>query len=367
VRVAHAIRDLGPGGAQQVLVDLARVAPDAGIEMSVLSLVPTAGFAAADALQRSGVQVVSLGLRSPWDPRGAGRMRMALRSLGPDVVHSHLDHADVMTALAMRRSSVPQVSTLHFVEDRVAGLAGLERRLAARVRNARSDRIVAVSDAVRRRYVEWYGGDADQVVTIRNGVADPAPLGPHDREDVRRHLGVTGHTTLAVMVPVMRPAEGHEVLLDAAALITPEVDVTFVLDGDRDLHDDLRTRAAALPPGRVSMPRFVDDVDRLLAAADLVVHPSGSDSLPTALIQALAASVPSVVANVGGVPEVVGPDAGVLVPPGDPGALADAIIAMVRDPDSRQWMGKRARERFDERFEPMTWVRRLERLYRSLI
>lgn len=347
-----------------MLVDLARVAAGAGIELSVVSLMPIDGLAYPEALQRAGIAVESLDLRSPWDPRGPSRMRKALRRLEPEVVHTHLKHADVVAALALTGWDIPHFSTLHVIEDRVTGMERLKRDLAARVRNARCARIIAVSDAVRRWYVDRCGGDPGKVVTIRNGVPAPKPFGPDEREAVRSDLGVSRETTLAVMVAVMRQGKGHEVLLDAAALITPEVDVTFVLAGDGALDAEIRSRATDLPPGRIVMPGFVSDVDRLLSAADLVVHPTLADALPTALIQALAASVPSIAANVGGVPEVVGPDAGILVAPGDPAALADAVISLVRDPDARQWMGKKARERFDERFEADAWARRLAGLYR---
>jgi len=349
-----------------VLVDLARVAAGAGMEMSVVSLMPTDGLAYPAALERAGVEVVSLGLRSPWDPRGPRRMREVLRLLRPEVVHSHLKHADVVVALALRGSAVPQVSTLHVIEDRVRGVARLKRNLAARVRNARAARTIAVSEAVRRWYLEECGGDLNRVITLRNGVPAPAAYGPDDRDAIRRDLGVRTDTALAAMVAVMRPGKGHELLLSAAALITPEVDVTFVLAGDGDLDAELRSRAAELPAGRVVMPGYVTDVDRLLAAADLVVHPTLADALPTALVQALAASVPAVAANVGGVPEIIGSEAGVLVPPGNAVALAEAVISLVQDPDGRLWMGKKARERFEERFEASGWATRLADLYRLL-
>ena len=367
VRVTHAIHDLGPGGAEHVLVDLARVAHDGGIEMSVVSLMPSEGLAYAEALEGAGVRVEALDLKSPWDPRGPRRMQSVLRSLRPDVVHSHLKHADVVAALALRGTGIPQVSTLHVIEDAVTGVARFKRSIAARIRNRRVSRIVAVSDAVRRWYVEELGGDPRRVVTVRNGVPAPPTIGPDERDEVRRRLGVSRETVLAAMVAVMRPGKGHDVLLDAASLITPEVDVTFVLAGDGALETEIRSRAADLPTGRVVMPGFVADVDVLLAAADIVVHPTLADALPTALIQALAASVPVVAANVGGVPEVVGPDAGVLVAPGNPAALAAAVIGLVQDADGRRWMGKKARERFDERFEARNWVRTLGVLYRSLL
>jgi glycosyltransferase involved in cell wall biosynthesis len=112
---------------------------------------------------------------------------------------------------------------------------------------------------------------------------------------------------------------------------------------------------------------FRDDVAGLLAAADLVVHPSHADALPTALIHALAAGVPAVATRVGGIPEIVGDGAGVLVPPAEPAALAAAVRALTGDPGRRQEMGEAARERFADQFEGTAWARRLAALYAEVL
>lgn len=341
-------------------MDLASVARRAGIDLSVVSLLPTDGLRYATALADAGVQVVSLGLRAWWDPRAGRRMRAALEELAPHVVHTHLKHADVIGGRAAARSGIPHVSTLHLVEDTVGRVAAWKRDVAMRSRTRTAARVVAVSDALREWYLSHSDAAAADVVTIRNGVPDPGPRDLDQIEEVRRGLGVPEHALMAVMVAVMRPGKGHDVLLEAARRVE-DSSVVFVLAGAGS--EEERLRAAASSDPRIVFAGFRDDVADVLAASDFVVHPSLADALPTALIHGLAAGRPIVASAVGGIPEIVPTDGGLLVPPGDPAALAAAIDRMAASPDARVWMGKRAREKYDAEFEAITWAERLRDLY----
>jgi len=175
VRVCHLIHELGPGGAEHVLVDLARVARPAGIEMSVLSLMPLGGHRYPQVLRELGVPVASLDLPSRWDPRGLRRAVRLLREGPPDLLHSHLKHADLVAAFAAPRLGVPMVSTLHLVEDEVGLVARLKRDLGARARRHRAARTIAVSEALRRWYLGAFAVGPATVVTIPNGIPAPRP------------------------------------------------------------------------------------------------------------------------------------------------------------------------------------------------
>jgi len=362
--VTHLIHDLRSGGAEHVLVDLASIAAEEGIAMSVVSMRPLAPFRYAKQLRDAGVRVESLGLNSWWDPRGTGRLRRLLPELQPDVLHSHLKHADVVAGRAARAASIPHVSTLHLIEDKVGWVAARKRDIAMRSRLRTAQRTIAVSDAVRDWYLGASEADPGSVVTIRNGVPDVGQFNAAEMAAVRAEFGITDDAVLAIMVAVMRPGKGHDVLLDAFPHMASGL-VEFLLVGDGPDHGRLLKRVA----GRagVVLTGFRDDVGRLLAAADFVVHPSLGDALPTALVHALAAGRPIVASAVGGIPEIVPVDAGELVVPGDPKALAAAIDRVAADADGRLWMGKRARERYDEEFSATMWARRLHSLYAELL
>ena len=134
IRVCHLIHDLGPGGAEHVLVDLGRLAGPAGLEMSVVSMLPTEGLRYPEVMRQSGVTVRSLDLRSWWDPRGPRRLQSVVAELRPQVLHSHLKHADVVAGRVAARTGIPQVSTLHVIEDGVGVVGRLKRVIATRSR-----------------------------------------------------------------------------------------------------------------------------------------------------------------------------------------------------------------------------------------
>lgn len=364
IRAFHLIHDLGPGGAEHVLVDLASVAQGAGIDLTVVSMLPIDGLRYPELLRAAGVTVVSLDLRAWWDPRGPRRLQRLVESAPPDVLHSHLKHADFVAGQVARRVGIPHVSTLHVIESDVSWPKRLKRDLATRSRKRTAAMTVAVSDAMRQWYLNESGESPERVVTIRNGVPDPGPTIDGDRLAVRAGLGIDSGAVVAATIAVMRAGKGHDVLLDAARSVDG---VVFLIVGDGPLEREVRSRAVGLPPGRVVFTGFREDVDRILAASDIVVHPSLADALPTALIHAIAAGRAIVASDVGGIPEIVTPGAGELVPPGDSAALAEAVGALAADPDERYSLGKQARERYDEEFGAAMWATRLRSLYEGLV
>ncbi len=364
VKVCHLIHDLGPGGAEHVLVDLASVAASAGLEMSVVSMMPTDGLRYPEVLRGLGITVRSLGLHAWWDPRGPRRLRRVVDELRPEVLHSHLKHADVVAGRVATQTGIPQVSTLHVIEDRVSGLGRFKRGLATRSRRRTAAMTIAVSQAQRRWYLEMSGEDPARVVTVHNGIPDPGRPDLQLRDLVRGELGVGPDTVVAAMVAVMRPGKGHDILFESLAAIVPEV--TVVLAGDGELMPTF-TELARHHPGRVVLTGFREDVPRLLAGVDLVVHPSRADAFPTALVHAAAAGLPVVASAVGGIPEIVTPATGILVAPGDAVALAGAVNRLAADPKARHKMGAAARLRFEEAFTAARWVEALRDIYRAVL
>lgn len=370
MRVCHVIHNLQPGGAEDLLVDLAVVAPTAGIELSVLSLLPVAGQRHAERLLALGVPVASLDLRSRWTPRALPAGVAAVAATGPAVVHTHLKHADLVGGYAARRLGVPHVSTLHLIESQVGPIGRAKRLLAAQARARGAARTLAVSHAQRSWYLDTFRRvEPCRVVTVHNGVLAPAQVDESRLAEVRAALGAQPDRLLVSMVGIMRPGKGHDQLLDGLALLGPELPVTVVLAGDGPLRAALEQRVASaaglLPP--VVFAGFRDDVPVLLAASDLVVHPSLAEALPTSLIHALAAGRPVVATRVGGTPEVVAEGTGALVPPNHPSALAEALRWLLTDDSARLAAGAAGRRHYQATFEASGWADRLHHVYAQVL
>lgn len=367
LRVGHIIHSLGAGGAESVLVELVRPAAALGIDMVVIGLSDAEDDRTARRLRDAGVSVHQLHA-GRYDVSAVQQVRRILVEERIDVVHTHLKHADVVGGLAGRLLGLPVVSTLHLIEDGAASpWKRMLTNITALVRTRLTDTVVTLSQAQHAWYASMSGGAA--VTVIPNGVRHPRPA--KSRDEVRAELGVGPDATLALTVSLMRPEKGHMVLLEAMRQIARQQAVpnlVLALAGDGPLLETVRQAVQDDPLllPRVRVLGFRQDVDELLAAADLVVHPSLADALPTALISALASGRAIVSTTVGGIPDIVATACGVLVPPDDASALASAITDLVRDPRHAELLGAAGRERYLSEFAAEVWATRLRRLYEGL-
>lgn len=338
------------------------------MQMSLVSLMPIADVSFRDRLAGADVATTSLDLRSRWDPRAFARAPKAIGTHDPDVIHSHLKHADLVAGYSARMLERPHVSTLHLVEQTSTVAGALKRWSAVRMRERSASRVIAVSDAVRDWYLELADADPDSVVRIYNGVRRPDPVSDDDLARIRNELRIDDGRPVIACVSLMRPEKGHEDLLDAIARQRRR-DALYLLAGDGPRRPALEAQAAAigLGPDRVRFLGFRDDVEALLAVSDMVVQPSREDALPTSLIQALAAGLPAVATTVGGIPEIITNDLGFLVPPGDTAALSQALDAAPDLLIGLPEIAVSARDRFDRHFEASRWAGTLSDLYDEVV
>jgi glycosyltransferase involved in cell wall biosynthesis len=182
---------------------------------------------------------------------------------------------------------------------------------------------------------------------LPNGVDLPEPGG--DRAAVRAQLGIGPVEPVALYAGRVTADKGMLVLLDA---LTRLPELHLVVAGDGEALPELRRRAALLPRLHLLGQVAPSEVLRLLSAADLFVHPSCcAEGLPSSILEAAAAGVAIVATPQGGTGEVIrSPDHGLLVPPGDPAALAGAMARLVDDPALRTRLGAAARSLVAERF-----------------
>lgn len=353
------------GGAQHSLLDIA----EANREHGAVALLEDGPFAAA--LERRGVRVLRLGggdalrgVKKASVIPGAGalvavaRMARALaRVAGPyELLYANSPKSFLVAALAGRIARRPVVWHLrdilgegHFSAANVRAVVSVANWCAARV--------VANSHATADAFVAA-GGNAEIVTVVHNGI-DAAPfdaLPPDTRACVRAELGIPGDAFVVGCFSRLHPWKGQAMLLDAVARM-PAVHALLVggalFSGEAPYEAELRARATepALA-GRVHVLGARDDVPRLLAACDVVVHPSVlAEPFGRVLVEAMLARRPVVATRTGGVPEVVSDGVtGVLVPPGDADALVGALDALRRDPVWGAALARHGSERARRRF-----------------
>lgn len=299
-------------------------------------------------------------------PAAAIALRRQLRAERVDVLHAHLPLPGALARLAARGLPTRVVYTEHTTQD--------VYRPASRWLNAVSygwqDAVVAVSGPVRASAVRAIGPAAQRrIAVVPNGVDlreldRAAALAPDPVPPCRRGA-------LRVLVPASLTAvKGHDVLVAALARLRDGRPLDVWLAGEGPRRAAITRDAARRGLGgavRVHLLGHRPDVFALMRAADLVVLPSRSEGLPLALLEARALGRPVIASAVGGIPEAVRPEEdGVLVPAGDPIALARALARLAAGPGLRERLGAAAARGARARHDVRDTVTRLEDLYRRL-
>jgi glycosyltransferase involved in cell wall biosynthesis len=353
LRALVLISGLATGGAERVTVSFMRRLKALGIQAALCTVTGRQDSQLAMELRDAGVVRYDLGARRLADPRAAVRLARLLTRERVDVVHAHGQDASILAAAVRPLARVPLVVTRHVLDE---PSASWRQRLRARLACAafrRADAAVAVSCAAADRLAELARLPRTSIQVIANGI-DLEPFDGASSEvgrAARQALGAPGAERLVLVPAVLRMGKGHEVLLDAMPALLARVPTTRVLIvGGGEREPELRARARHLGEAvRFLGPR--EDVPHLLGACDLVVLPSLSEALPTALMEAAAAGRPVVATRVGGVPEVVQDGCtGLLVPPSDAPALAEAMAALLGDAERSRAFGAAARKLAWERF-----------------
>lgn len=365
IRLLHLLSGCTVGGCERhVLSLLSRLDRDRYEPwLACFQAEPDRAEPMAPQFRAAGVKTVDLGGRGRTDPRAVLRLGRLLRRGQFDIVHAHSFRTELAAVLWKRvlgRASV-LLRTVHNQDDFYVrpGYATL-----ARASTARLDRVIVISDAVGRYLREAAGLPAAKMVRIHYGL-DAEPFSPngHVRDEDRPSLGVIAR---------LAPQKGHRVLIDALPSVLarlPELRVRIIGHEELSTVGELRDYAASRGVAdRIEFEGFRGDVPALLRELDLVVLPSLWEGFGLVLLEAMAAGRPVVASAVGPVPEVVDDGrTGLLVPPGDPEALATAIVRVLGDPALAERLGQGGRTRVRESFGLDRMVARTDALYRELL
>jgi L-malate glycosyltransferase len=301
VKVRHVHRIGGIGGSERHLLTLLPALAERDVDVSFLGLDDPARAPDPfyDALT---VPYERLSAPHDVDPVLARRVRAAVRDA--DIVHTHLVHADVYGALGARRL----VSTKHNDDPFRAGAFRFVERALAR----RASAVIAITHALARFQIERVGLPREKVQVIHYGLDDLPPAWGSNPPDP-----VPAAARVLLAICRLEPQKGVDVAIRALQDID---DAHLVVLGEGPQRAELERLAG----DRVYMPGRVPDVAAWLRRADVLVHPVRWEGFGLGVLEAMLAGVPVVATNVSSLPELVG-GAGLLVPPDDPHALAEAV------------------------------------------
>ncbi|HEY5940820.1 MAG TPA: glycosyltransferase [Gemmatimonadales bacterium] len=308
------------GGQRQVWL-LARALGRAAVEQVVVT---GAGTELAQRLQSSGVRVRPASWSAGLDPRVLWPILQELRSPHA-VLHAHDAHSLSLSGTCAALTGAPLVVTRRVIFP-------LRRRgfwLRAR-------RVIAISEAVRNALVAD-GVDPERIVVIPSAVDIEGSATPA-QASIRHALRLPENGRLAVCLAALTPEKDHSTLVAAAALLVRDLpNLHWVIAGEGPLRGVLEQRiSAAGLKERFHLVGQLPDPHTALAGADVCVLSSTSEGLGSSILAAMALGVPVVATRVGGIPELLGTGAGLMVSPGDSSAFAAAVRRVLTEPGLRE-------------------------------
>jgi len=366
-RVVHLIKATGLAGAERHCLTLLAGLRAHGIDARLLVLTEPGRpveelFAAA---RSRGIPAVRCLVFGDADPTLWLRIAGRLRRMRPDLLHTHLVHADLHGAVAARAAGVRRLVSTRHNDDafrRRAPWRWVHRRLWARL-----DGAIAVSESVAKFSREIEGAPKSKVVTVHHGL--DLPDHRSEREAARSELGVEPDAILIGMVGRLTHQKGFDLGLEAAGRLARELPaVRILVMGDGPLRDDLRRRIAALGLGeRAQSLGWRPDAARLMAALDILLVPSRWEGFGLVLLEAMTQEALVVATPVGAVGEIVTDGVtGWIAASASADALLERLRMAAADRERRLRMARSGREHVLAAFSPERMVEQTIAFYERL-
>jgi glycosyltransferase involved in cell wall biosynthesis len=347
VRVLFVLPSLGRGGAETQTIDLLNGLDPQHFSKNMVTFETALDL--KDRIAHAQVRFAHFPRARRLDWRPALHIARMIDAQQIDIVYCALQIALLIgwlgIRLAHRRPRL--VLALHTTVNRDVKAELADRWLYARLMRA-CDRIICVCQAQQAHWLTKFPSLRGRTTVIHNGIDpqhfDPEAAAPAGAR-LRRQLGISQSAFVAVCIAAFRKEKGHAILIDAFARVSASAKAFLLLAGDGVLRAPMQALAAQKGlAGRVRFLGAVKDVRPLLAAADISILPSRAESFSMAMLESLAMRVPLVAANVGGMSEAVRHlQTGLLVDPGSPAGLADALAFMMAHPTERRAMGAAGR------------------------
>ncbi|MBI4795526.1 MAG: glycosyltransferase [Deltaproteobacteria bacterium] len=364
IKVLQLLVTMPVGGAEIMVADIATGLDPGRFEVVTACLGEPGPM--GEELRCRGKRVVSLGLDLKRTSTFSlvRRVRELLKEIRPDILHTHLYHANLYGRLAALGLGLPGVvATVHNIYSRVKWHRCLANYLLARV----SDYVLVFSPQVRDDVFRFDRVPAARLKMLTPGVRLEEPNPGETREEIRSRLGISGFCV--GNVARLEEQKGHEDLLAAVSKVRGEIpDLTVLLVGDGSRGARLRALTQDLGLGQVV--RFLGvrrDIPRILQALDVFLMPSRWEGIPLTILEAMGYGLPVISTMVGRVPEIIQDGVnGRLTPVADPEALARAILELYREPGKRRQWGEQARRTVQEKYTLKHFLEQFAAIYLEL-
>lgn len=307
----------------------------------------------------SSATVISIPCSGDLDLRYAWRLYRCIRKEQPTLVHVHSRRgADWWGGLAAFIAGVPAVLSRRV--DRPEGrLAGLKYRFY--------DKVIAISHAIREQLLES-GVPGEKISYVPSGVNAETLQVERDRKWLNAELGIPRDAFLLGIVAQLIPRKGHSDLLAAMQILDDSTAWLLALGSGKEesrLRNEVKIRGLE---GRVVFAGFREDAARILPCLDVLVHPAHREGLGVSVLEAAAEGVPIIATNAGGLVDlIVHQDTGLLVNPGSPAEVAEAIKILMDEPELGKQLANAARRKVMQQFSVAGMVEGNLRAYEKVL
>jgi len=378
LKVAHVITRLCNGGAQENTLHTVRLLDPAKYKVDLISgPIAGPGGSIEEQVQAMDIEVIRVPelIRDPSpakDWAALRRLRRIFRQNRYDIVHTHTSKAGYLGRIAAAQAGVPYIAhTPHghvfhsyFDIPTTWFFIALERHAAGK-----TNRIIGLTRREIEDHLQRGIGAREQYAEIFSGV-DMAPYQnlANKRADQRAELGVSEDDVLVGGVGRLETVKGFTYFVDAARqLAQAHSRCQFVIVGDGSLRRHLEESTGNIRD-RFRFLGWRNDVPAVMAALDVLVAPSLNEGMGRVVVEAGAAGTPVVASRVGGIPDLIDHDkTGILVEPRDAAAVAQAVSALIADPEKRRALGAQAREKMFPAYSLQNMVQRIEALYEEMV
>jgi len=369
--VMHLIHTMAYGGVETVVINwLRKIDRDRfDIHLVCFDNPDDSEEPFVEAARNAGLTVSKI----PWGRRkpllkAARALAAMVREHGVDILHAHNWYADFIVALTARLVPVKTITTLYVWHD-YDWKRNILQAIDQRVIRA-FDRITAHCDDTRRKTIERGIAPQDVDTLICGFETHRVELDSEERAHRRREQGVGDDDIVLLNIARLYPEKAHDGLLRSFKLIHERCPrAQLWIAGVGPLEDEVKALCTELGlDDSVRFLGFVKDLPSLLALADIQVHPAHIEGVPLAVCEGMAAGLPIVVSEVGGLPEVVDYGrTGILVKAGDETGFAEAVLNLIEHPEKGREIGAAARQFMENDYSLATAVHRVEDTYRDMM
>jgi len=368
-RVLHLVDSAGMYGAERVILTLLEEVKSSsypgilGCIRETDAEVPSV----AEEARFIGIPVIYFTMRRGFNPFGIHRILRFIKENNIRIVHSHGYKTNIFLG-ALFAKKFKTLSTIHGWSKNTAGLKAKLYDFFDVQALKRIDLLMAVSNGIAKDLIH-YGVRSDKIKVVHNGLKINKIWPHYNPIEMGEKCSESGGVPILGTLGRLARVKGHENLIRSIPLLLSEFGpCKLVIGGSGSMKCELDKLITELQlENYVQLIGYVKDVWKFLSMIDVFVLPSLSEGLPMSLLEAMAFGKPVVASSVGGIPEaILSPEDGVLIPPGDPMAIARAVAMVLRQPEKMNSIGTSAREVVRSRFSAEVMATKYLEVYKRL-